>query len=185
VSNVAESYSVRPINSFPEWQEASAKMRDFADRYNVAAGKLQAFRRPAQGHRSIEDDCADGATEQQLARAADDLREAVVHQKEILDEIEGRCAYEIVEEAEPNYQAMLWRILESASDLCEALDEESDFRRMLTSQRVATGTMPAIPRQIRRAISSLRAIPEPFPGCLTAFVSQRRGGGAQSLGEGA
>jgi hypothetical protein len=167
----AETAAIRPIGSFPEWLEASAKMRELAERYNAAAGKLQAFKdgSPTEGHL---------ACEQRLAAEAADLRGAVVRQKALLDEIESRCTSEIARQAEPSYQAMMVRIQDSALSLSEALDEESDFRRMLERQRVSTGTMPGIPSRVRQTVRSLRRLPSPLPGCLTAFVSHRRGGGS-------
>jgi hypothetical protein len=170
----AETVAIRSIGSFPEWLEASAKMRQLAERYNAAAGMLQAFKdgSPTKGHL---------ACEQRLAAEAADLRGSVVRQKAFLDEIESRCTSEIARQAEPSYQSMMARIRDSALSLSEALDEESEFRRMLERQRIGTETMPGIPSRVRRTVRALRRLPSPVPGCLTAFVTHRRGaGGLQS-----
>jgi hypothetical protein len=171
---LAETDGIRRIESFPEWLEASLKLRELAERYNVAAGKIRTF----------QDDCADAglACGQSLIGEVDDLCDAVVRQKALLDEIEVQCAAEIARRAEPTYQAMIERIQESAHNLSEALDEESNFRRMLERQRVATSALPGVPSRVRRDIRSLRRLPGPLPGCLTAFVTPRRGGGSKIPG---
>lgn len=168
----AETDGIRRIESFPEWIEATAKLRELAERYNAAAGNLH--RLEDCQHDQVRLD-----SQQSLASEVDDLRRAVVLQKSLLDEIEGECASEIGKQAEPSYQAVMARIQGSARDLSEALDEESSFRRMLERQRVATGTLPGVPSRLRREVRSLRRLPMPLPGCLTVFLGPQRGGGGQ------
>jgi Xaa-Pro aminopeptidase len=171
---LAEPDGIRPIESFPEWLEASMKLRELAERYNVAAGKLRTF----------QDGCADAGLVcgQSLICEVGDLCDAVVRQQAFLYDIEVQCTTEIARQAEPSYQAMMERIQESARNLSEALEEESRFRRMLERQRVATGSLPGVPSRVRREVRSLRRLPGSLPGCLTAFVNPRRGGGSKISG---
>jgi hypothetical protein len=112
--SLAETDGIRRIESFPEWVEASTKLRELAERYSAAAGRLESFQEGGVDH-------GHSACEQRLTREADELRGAVVRQKAILDDIEGQCTSEIARQAEPSYQAMMARIHESARNLSEAL----------------------------------------------------------------
>ena len=165
---------IRRIDSFQEYRDACAKMREITDAYNAAKAKLDGIKTSAQAHAARERAIRSSVefrlhgtpvpepriTQADRERMEDEvvvLRETMFRQQDILNEVENRCAHEIMEAGRPRHRQMMARILDAVTELSDALDAEADFRRALTGELVPTGSLPTIPIEIRQSVGSRRA----------------------------
>lgn len=164
-------FGIRPIATFPEFVDASATMdaltvtRDAAadevEKYAAALGRQRvayqnyrsSFEFRMQNARLPEPEFHESHLER-LQSGLDAAQGDLMRHKEVLDEIEGRCTFEILEAVRPRHREMMTRVLNAVAELSNALDEETEFREALTAERVLTGGFPTIPFPIRSAIGS-------------------------------
>ena len=166
--------TIKPISSFPEWVEASEKMRKLTGELDESTAALSAFNNASKrdlanrqrfeasverrfsGLSFDDSETPEPMDGMRLQREVNELREAVFRQSEVLDEVQGRCAAEIMKQQRPKHIAMQTRILDAVIELAEALDDEEQFRNALSKERVSTGGFLTIPYEIRRCIGSPR-----------------------------
>lgn len=135
------------LTDFAEYRNASAKLSELAAQFNAATLDLQraedslARLRSVRG-KSLRDNALallegkptaliptiDAQREEIRARHAV-LAEAVIEQKQIVDEIAARCSVEIIVAATPRHRQLVEKIVELAEALADAVDAEAELRR--------------------------------------------------------
>lgn len=165
----AVNFGIRPIASFPDFVAANEKMIALTASRDAAADKLQECVTLLQQQRvmlhefrstvefrfqgaTAPESTVDEADRVRLQHDLDAAQEDLMQHKTALDEIEGRCTFEIMSAVRLRHREMMTRVLNAVAELSNALDEEGEFRSALTAERVPTGSLPTIPFPIRSAI---------------------------------
>jgi hypothetical protein len=168
------NFGIRPIATFPEFVAGNEKMIALTAVRDAAADKLQEFagllheqRKSILEFRStlefrlggasrdlLPEPTLDEGDRARLQHDYDAAQKDLMEHKTVLDEIEGRCTFEIMSAVRPRHREMMARVLNAVAELSNALDEESEFRAALTAERVQAGGLPTIPFPIRSAIGT-------------------------------
>jgi hypothetical protein len=163
----------RTYEDFPEWVSACAKLREVAsehdalvDRQKSIIGTLNDINR----RRNAAVDIAvkarlEGQTSKQAAALVEDrdqlefemrvARDVLARQSDIVHEIDGRCAAEILNEVRPAHEQLVRNTRAALLALADALDAENQFISDLARDRVSgLSDLPSIPHRIRQAVGS-------------------------------
>jgi hypothetical protein len=163
----------RTFEDFPEWVAACARLREIANEYNSVDERLKgvtgtiaelARRRTASIDDAVNARLAN--LPQPIAVLVEDreqlevdlriIRGVLARQSDIVHEIEGRCANEILQEARPTHERLLRDTRAAVLALSDALDAEQDFILGLVKDRVSVNSLPSVPQRIRQAVGSRR-----------------------------
>lgn len=161
----------KTFEDFPEWVAACEKLRGIGDDYNEAMARLSVVNNSLLKTR-LRSAAVDAAVAARLGNATPQsrvlleedieqielnlrvLRNAMAQQSEIVQEIESRCAAEIMREARPTHEQLIRNTRAALIALADAMDAESEFTRGLARDRVSVASLAAIPHRIRQAVGS-------------------------------
>lgn len=162
----------RTYEDFPEWVSAIAKLREVAsehdalvDRQKSIIGTLNEInlRRNAAVDLAVKARL-EGQTSKQAAALVEDrdqlefemrvARDVLARQSDIVAEIEGRCALEILNEVRPAHKQLVRNTRDALLALADALDAEHELIKGLTLDRVSVSSFTSIPYRVRQAVGS-------------------------------